>query len=86
MSGIDGGLGVAGSSTFLYQPCSRIVSPYAQPIDFSHYDYPGTYSSQYFHHCGTPGDDIQDFSNRFQVQNCELANLAECVTLVYIPE
>lgn len=54
--------------------------PNAQPIGFTHYDYPGTYPSQYFHHCGTPGDDIQDWSNRTQVQNCELANLAECVT------
>lgn len=55
------------------------IAPDSRLIGFSHYDYPGTYDPQYFHHCGTPGDDIQDFSNRFQVQNCELANLAECV-------
>ena len=52
-----------------------------QPIGFSHYNYPGIYQPGDFHYCGTPGDDIQDFSNRSQVQNCELANLAECVTL-----
>jgi alpha-amylase len=46
---------------------------------FSHYDYPGIYQYQDFHHCGTPGDDTQDWGNRWQVQNCELSNLAEYV-------
>jgi len=48
-------------------------------LGFSHYDYPGIYQIQDFHHCGTSGDDIQDWGDRFQVQNCELSNLAECV-------
>jgi glycosidase len=47
---------------------------------FTHYNYPGTYSPQDFHHCGTPGDDIQDFSIPSQVQNCELSNLADLAT------
>jgi len=47
---------------------------------FTHYNYPGTYSSSDFHYCGTPGDDIQDWNNRTQVQTCELSNLADLAT------
>jgi hypothetical protein len=44
---------------------------------FTHYDYPGIYTRGNFHHCGTPGDNIQDFKSRKQVQTCQLVNLAE---------
>ncbi|KAF9650417.1 glycoside hydrolase family 13 protein [Thelephora ganbajun] len=47
---------------------------------FWHYDYPGIYQQQDFHHCGTPGDSIQDWNNRWQVQNCQLAGLADLAT------
>jgi hypothetical protein len=45
---------------------------------FTHYDYPGIYTNDDFHHCGLePGDDIVDFASREEYQNCELVNLAE---------
>lgn len=45
---------------------------------WSHDDYPGTYQIQDFHHCGRNGnDDIVDYYDRYEVQNCELANLAD---------
>ena len=45
---------------------------------FTHYDYPGTYQTQDFHHCGLePYDDINNYGNRQEVQTCELVNLAE---------
>lgn len=45
---------------------------------FTHYDYPGIYQTQDFHHCGLEsGDDIVNYSNREEVQTCELVNLAE---------
>ncbi|KAG8905423.1 hypothetical protein FRB99_008969 [Tulasnella sp. 403] len=44
---------------------------------FSHYEYPGIWKYDDFHHCDTPGGDIQDFTNIYQVLNCELANLAD---------
>ncbi|KAF9045781.1 glycoside hydrolase [Hymenopellis radicata] len=48
---------------------------------FTHYDYPGIYQTQDFHHCGlTNGDDIVDYSSRAQVQTCELVNLADLAT------
>lgn len=48
---------------------------------FSHYDYPGTYQTQDFHHCGRNGnDDIANYGDRFEVQNCELVNLADLNT------
>ncbi|KAF8676833.1 Aamy C [Rhizoctonia solani] len=48
---------------------------------FTHYNYPGTYQFHNFHHCGLqPGDDIVDFSNRLEVQTCELLNLADLAT------
>lgn len=47
---------------------------------FTHYNYPGIYQNQDFHHCGLePGDDIVNYDNRVEVQTCELVNLAEWV-------
>ena len=43
---------------------------------YSHYDYPGIYQTQDFHHCGrNGGDDIANYNDRYEVQNCELVNL-----------
>lgn len=51
--------------------------------EFSHYEYPGLYQTQDFHHCGlTPDDDVQNFNDRAQVHTCELVNLAEYVESV----
>ncbi|KAF7439682.1 hypothetical protein PC9H_000018 [Pleurotus ostreatus] len=48
---------------------------------FSKYDYPGLYSYKDFHHnCGTPNNDILNFNNRNQLQNCELLGLADLDT------
>jgi hypothetical protein len=45
---------------------------------FTHYDYPGIYKYDNFHHCHlTSNDDIKNFKDRKQVQTCELVNLAE---------
>ncbi len=45
---------------------------------FTHYNYPGIYQNQDFHHCGLePGDDIVNYDNAVEVQTCELVNLAE---------
>ncbi|KAF7327096.1 Alpha-amylase [Mycena kentingensis (nom. inval.)] len=48
---------------------------------FTHYNYPGIYQTQDFHHCGLePGDDIVNYANRVEVQTCELVNLADLAT------
>ncbi|QRW17464.1 alpha-amylase [Rhizoctonia solani] len=48
---------------------------------FTHYNYPGIYQTQDFHHCGLePGDDIVNYNNRLEVQTCELVNLADLAT------
>lgn len=48
---------------------------------YSHYDYPGTYQNQDFHHCGRNGnDDIVNYGDRYEVQNCELVDLADLAT------
>jgi alpha-amylase len=48
---------------------------------YSHYDYPGLYQTQDFHHCGRNGnDDIVNYGDRFEVQNCELVDLADLAT------
>ncbi|TRM56873.1 glycoside hydrolase superfamily [Schizophyllum amplum] len=48
---------------------------------FTHYDYPGIYQTQDFHHCGLEsGDDIVNYSSREEVQTCELVNLADLAT------
>lgn len=49
--------------------------------EFSHYDYPGLYEESDFHDCGlTETNDIEDYSSKEQVQNCELVNLADLDT------
>jgi len=49
--------------------------------NFTHYNYPGIYENQDFHHCGLePGDDIVNYMNRVEVQTCELDNLADLAT------
>jgi alpha-amylase len=48
---------------------------------FSYYDYPGTYAHWDFHHCGRNGnDDIVNYQDRWEVQNCELVNLSDLDT------
>lgn len=47
---------------------------------YQHYEYPGLYTSQDFHQCGTTGNDIGNYQNAFEVQNCELVNLADLKT------
>jgi alpha-amylase len=48
---------------------------------FEHYDYPGLFADADFHHCGlTPNDDIEDYKDAAQVQDCELVNLADLDT------
>ncbi|KAG8714253.1 hypothetical protein FRC09_017824 [Ceratobasidium sp. 395] len=48
---------------------------------FTHYNYPGIYQTQDFHHCGLEsGDDIVNYNSRAEVQTCELVNLADLAT------
>ncbi len=47
---------------------------------YTEYDY-ANYASWDFHHCGRNGnDDIQNYGDRWEVQNCELVNLADLDT------
>ncbi|MCB0044107.1 MAG: pullulanase-type alpha-1,6-glucosidase [Caldilineaceae bacterium] len=43
---------------------------------FTPYEYP-QYTTTDFHMCGTAGNDIANYGDRYEVQNCELANLAD---------
>lgn len=46
--------------------------------EFTHYDYPGFYQTQDFHHCGLrPYDNIVDYTNAIEVWTCQLVGLAE---------
>jgi len=48
---------------------------------YEHYEYPGLWTYDDFHHCGlTPSDDIALYLDRAQVQTCELVNLADLAT------
>ena len=47
--------------------------------EYSTYRYP-EYSFEDFHQCGTKGHDIENYYDRYQVQNCELVNLADLKT------
>jgi alpha-amylase len=49
---------------------------------YSHYNYPAVpYGTNDFHHCGRNGnDDIMSWTDRWEVQNCELVDLADLAT------
>src|SRR3954471_17008269 len=49
---------------------------------YSHYSYPAVaYGTNDFHHCGRNGnDDIANWTDRWEVQNCELVDLADLAT------
>jgi alpha-amylase len=45
---------------------------------YSHYQYAGLFSFNDFHHCGRNGDDdLVNFNDRYELQNCELLHLAD---------
>ncbi|SHM73486.1 carbohydrate-binding module family 20 domain-containing protein [Cryptosporangium aurantiacum] len=46
---------------------------------FTHYNYPGIYQTQDFHHCGR-NDDIANWNDAWEVHNCELVDLADLAT------
>ncbi|GEL94716.1 alpha-amylase [Cellulomonas composti] len=48
---------------------------------YEHYEYPGIWTYDDFHHCGlSTSDDIVSYFDRAQVQTCELVNLADLAT------
>ncbi|HEY0001595.1 MAG TPA: carbohydrate-binding module family 20 domain-containing protein [Actinoplanes sp.] len=49
---------------------------------YSHYAYPAVpYGTNDFHHCGKNGnDDIVNYADRWEVQNCELVDLSDLAT------
>lgn len=47
---------------------------------YEHYSYPGIYTEEDFHSCGSANNDISVYTDRFEVQNCELVNLADLKT------
>ncbi len=48
---------------------------------YGEYDYPPLYSFDDFNHCGRhEGNDIQDYNDKWEMQNCELVNLADLKT------
>lgn len=49
---------------------------------YSHYAYPAVpYGTTDFHHCGRNGtDDIANYGDRWEVQNCELVDLSDLAT------
>lgn len=53
---------------------------------YQHYNYPGLFDSGDFHYCGTTGSgagaahNINSYGSRYQVQSCELVNLADLNT------
>ncbi len=48
---------------------------------FSHYEYEGLWGYNDFHHCGRNGDDgLRDFTDLFELQNCELLGMSDLNT------
>ncbi len=49
--------------------------------EYGEYDYPPLYSFDDFNHCGRhDGNDIADYNDKWEMQNCELVNLADLDT------
>lgn len=43
---------------------------------YQHYSYP-MWNASNFHYCGEPGNNIQSYDNRTEVQTCQLDTLSE---------
>lgn len=58
------------------------TGPGSAGSSYTHYSYPAVpYGSGDFHHCGRNGnDDIVDWTDRWEVQNCELVDLSDLKT------
>lgn len=98
MAGSDSGTGVAGTCEYAASfRCEYMIDIIVVRVAWTHYNYPGYYSSYDFHYCGTEGNAIcrslfhgsnvlasnqclpcsVDWSNKTQIQFCQLENLAE---------
>ena len=82
MAGSDSGTGVAGDCTcfclfqFLLKSGRRLT--HTDLKAFTHYNYPGYYEPQDFHYCNNGNNNnIQNYDNGTDVQDCQLENLAE---------
>jgi len=77
MTARDSGTGVAGSSSW-HLLCTSLRFLNQLRPGFTHYDYPGIYEDQDFHHCGLePNDNIVNYTNAIEVWTCQLGGLAE---------
>ncbi len=58
------------------------TGPGSAGSSYTHYNYPSVpYGTNDFHHCGRNGnDDIRSWTDRWEVQNCELVDLSDLKT------
>ncbi|RDI66716.1 alpha-amylase [Nocardia pseudobrasiliensis] len=48
---------------------------------YCHYEYPAVpYGPDDFHHCGTPNDAIENYSDRYQTHHCQTLNASDLAT------
>ncbi|KAG8907312.1 hypothetical protein FRB99_004761 [Tulasnella sp. 403] len=47
---------------------------------YTHYNYTGIYDYNNFHHCTTPGSNINDWNDQYQLWNCQVFGLADLDT------
>lgn len=59
---------------------TRSLLPGTAGTVYSHKQYGDLYSESNFHDCGSTANDIGNYNRRFEVQNCELLNLADLRT------
>ncbi|MBO6574223.1 MAG: alpha-amylase family protein [Rhodothermales bacterium] len=65
----------------LEHPSMEFTARGTAGTEFSSYNFPGLYTPEDFHDCGlTDNNDIHDFNDREQVENCELVDLADLDT------
>ncbi|KAG8736991.1 hypothetical protein FRC12_017338 [Ceratobasidium sp. 428] len=77
MTSQTSGTGIGGSSFSAHSRSSSGLWTNLESQNLAKYNYPGTYQTQDFHHCG---HNISNYFNRTEVQNCELDDLADLAT------
>ncbi|KAH9822237.1 alpha-amylase [Melampsora americana] len=75
------GVGIIVDAIMNHMTAANVAASGTANSSYSHYSYENLYNFGDFHHCGRNGNDgLSNFTDRYEVQNCELLGLADLAT------
>ncbi|EGG02993.1 alpha-amylase [Melampsora larici-populina 98AG31] len=75
------GVGIIVDTVMNHMTATNVTALGTANSSYSRYSYENLYNFSDFHHCGRNGNDgVYNFTDRYEVQNCELLGLADLAT------